>query len=74
MATYAVMSGITVENIIIGDDKEETEVALNCKLIEYTDENPAGIGWVYDETANKFVAPIVAQILDPSNGDINANI
>lgn len=59
MATFAMMSGNSVDNIIVADDKEATEKALNCVLIEYTPENPAGIGWTYDEVTGKFNAPIV---------------
>jgi uncharacterized protein YbjT (DUF2867 family) len=57
MATYAMMSGNTVSNIIMADDKEATEAALNCVLIEYTAENPAGIGWTYDSETNTFIEP-----------------
>lgn len=58
MATFAMMSGNIVSNVIVADDKEITEAALNCKLIEYTSKNPAGIGWIYDEKTGKFTAPI----------------
>ena len=58
MATYAMMSGNSVSNVIVADDKEATEAALNCTLIEYTPENPAGIGWSYDPETGKFEAPI----------------
>ncbi len=58
MATYAMMSGNTVSNVIVVDDKEATEAALHCTLIEYTPENPAGIGWVYDFETGKFEAPV----------------
>ena len=57
MPTYAMMSGNTVSNIIVADDKEATEAALHCTLIEFTAENPAGIGWTYDEETGRFVAP-----------------
>ena len=57
MATYAVMSGNSVSNVILSDNKEETELALGVTLIEYTPENPAGIGWTYDETTGKFTVP-----------------
>jgi hypothetical protein len=53
------MSGNTVSNVIVADDKEATEAALNCTLIEYTPENPAGIGWSYDPETGKFAAPVV---------------
>lgn len=57
MATYAMMSGNSVTNIIMADDKEATEAALNCVLIEYTAENPAGVGWIYNPDTNTFIEP-----------------
>lgn len=63
MATFAMMGGNTVANIIVADDKEATEQALNCVLIEYTPENPAGIGWTYDEETGKFTPPVVEEEL-----------
>jgi hypothetical protein len=63
MATFAMMSGNTVSNVIVADDKEATEAALNCVLVEYTAENPAGIGWTLDE-AGKFNAPVEAELED----------
>ena len=62
MATYAMMSGNSVSNVIVADDKEATETALNCTLIEITPENPGGIGWTYDSETGKFVAPVVEEI------------
>lgn len=61
MATYAMMSGNTVSNVIVADIKEDTELVLGCTLIEYTPENPAGIGWTYDEATGKFSAPVVVE-------------
>ena len=61
MATYAMMGGNTVTNIIMADDKEATEAALGCTLIEYTPENPAGIGWSYHPETGKFTAPQLAE-------------
>ena len=57
MPTFAMMSGNTVDNIIMADDKQATEEALRCTLIEFTAENPAGIGWSYDPETGTFVAP-----------------
>ena len=57
MANYAMMSGNSVSNIIVADDKEATEAALNCALIEITPENPAGMGWTYDSETGTFIAP-----------------
>jgi hypothetical protein len=61
MANYAMMSGNSVSNIIVADDKEATEAALNCTLIEITPENPSGIGWTYDPETGTFVAPVVEE-------------
>jgi hypothetical protein len=57
MATYAMMSGNSVSNVIVADDKAATEAALHCTLIEFTPENPAGIGWTMDEDG-KFHPPV----------------
>jgi hypothetical protein len=59
MATYAILNGNTVSNVIVADNKEETEAALSCVLVEYTDENPASIGWIYNGV--NFVAPVVVE-------------
>jgi hypothetical protein len=61
MATFAVMSGNTVSNVVLADNKEETEAALGVVLIEYTPENPAGIGWTYDEVTGTFTAPAAVE-------------
>jgi hypothetical protein len=57
MATYAMLNGNIVTNIIVADDKQSTEEALNCILIETTASNPASIGYIWD--GDKFTAPIV---------------
>ena len=62
--TFAMMSGNSVTNIIMADDKEATEAALNCTLIEYTPENPAGIGYTYDPDTGKFVPPVVEETVE----------
>ena len=64
MATFAVMGGDTVSTVIVADNKEQCEAELGVVLIEYTPENPAGIGWIYDEANNRFVAPVVNEITD----------
>jgi hypothetical protein len=61
MATYAMMAGNSVSNIIVADDKEATEAALHCTLIEITPENSGGIGWTYDPETGKFIAPPVEE-------------
>jgi len=64
MATFAVMGGNTVSTVIVADNKEQAEQELGVVLIEYTPENPAGIGWTYDESTGKFSAPIVEEETD----------
>lgn len=61
MANYAMMNGNSVGNIIVADNKEETEILLNCVLIEITPENPGGIGWTYDFETGKFNPPVVEE-------------
>ena len=62
MATFAVITGNTVSNVIVCDSKEVAEQITNTTCIEYTDENPAGIGWTYDETTGTFSAPIAEDV------------
>jgi uncharacterized protein YbjT (DUF2867 family) len=57
------MSGNTVETIIMADDKQATEAALRCTLIEYTAENPAGVGWSYDPETGVFTEPVEAEVV-----------
>ena len=59
MATYAVLSDNVVVNIIVSDDKDAIESALQCSLIEYTLENPVSVGWVYDYETSTFTPPLV---------------
>jgi hypothetical protein len=62
MATYAMMSGNTVSNVIVADDKEEASNVLGAELIEYTSENPAGIGWTYDAETGRFTPPVIEEV------------
>ena len=57
MATYAVMGGNTVSNVIVADDPQDASNVMGAPLIEYTAENPAGIGWTYDEETGRFTPP-----------------
>jgi hypothetical protein len=54
------MSGNSVSNVIVADNKEATEAALNCVLIEITSDNPGGIGWTLGEDG-KFNPPIIEE-------------
>ena len=55
MSTFAVMSGNSVINVIIADNKEIAEETTNAICIEYDETNPSGIGWQYD--GEKFIPP-----------------
>lgn len=55
--TFAVLNNNVVTNIIIADSKEIAEEVTGLVCAEYTQENPAGIGWTYDGT--NFVPPVV---------------
>jgi len=57
MATYAVLQDNKVINIIVADTLEDATGVTGLDCVEYTPENPAGIGWTYNGTA--FEEPIV---------------
>lgn len=57
MLQFALMNGNTVSNIIAADNKEETEQALGCVLIEFSSTQTVGIGYTYDPATNEFVPP-----------------
>ena len=52
---FAVIENGIVTNIIVCDSKEVAEQVTGQTCIEYTETNPAGIGWSYDGTG--FAAP-----------------
>lgn len=59
MAVFAMMAGNCVANTIVALSKEEAELATNAECIEISSENPAGIGWTYDEATGRFTRPTV---------------
>jgi hypothetical protein len=59
MATFAVMNSNIVENIIVADTKEIAEQVIGKECIEYTNSNPAGIGYTYADGV--FTAPVVEE-------------
>jgi hypothetical protein len=63
MATFAVLSGDLVANTIVADTLENAELATNSVCVEYTDDNPAGIGFTYNSKSGKFIRP--AETTDP---------
>ena len=47
MATFAVVTDGLVENCIIADSLEIAQEVTGLTCVEYTEENPAGIGFTY---------------------------
>jgi len=60
MATFAIILDNKVINIIDAPSLEVAQEATGQTCIEYTDSNPAGIGWTWDGT--NFVPPVVEEI------------
>jgi hypothetical protein len=54
---FAVIENNLVKNIIVAESKAIAEEVTGKTCIEYTDENPAGIGWAYDGV--NFIAPVI---------------
>ena len=48
MTNYAVLNGNIVANVIVAETKEIAETVTGLTCVEYTTENPAGIGWTYN--------------------------
>lgn len=59
MATFAILTGNTATNVILAESLEEASVLGTA--IEYTQENPAGIGWIYDSGTNTFSVPVMEE-------------
>jgi hypothetical protein len=57
MANYAVIQDNIVTNVIVADSKEIAEEVAGFLCIEYTEENPTGIGWAFNPELNVFVNP-----------------
>lgn len=72
MATFAVIAGNRVSNLIVADDKEIVESALGVKLVEVTTESPAGIGWDYDPVTRTFIAPVIEETEETPTEDVPA--
>lgn len=67
MLNFAVINNNIVENVIVADTKEIAELVTNKTCVEYTESNPAGIGWTYEN--GKFIAPpqpIIEEIIKPT--------
>lgn len=58
MKTFAVIENEVVTNIIVCDDLETAEQVTQTLCIEYTEDNPVHIGWIYD--GENFINPTIA--------------
>ena len=58
MSTYAELNTDNIVTNVIVADAEFVATQTDKTYVEYTDENPAGIGWTYNETTNTFTPPI----------------
>ena len=47
MATFAILRNNVVENIIVADNVETAKAVTRLEAVEYTEDNPAFIGWTY---------------------------
>lgn len=59
--TFAHISNNVVANILVANTLADAEFVTGGTCIEYTDKNPANIGWIYDPATKKFVEPVVEQ-------------
>ena len=64
MANFAEIKDNVVTNVIVADTKEIAELVTGSTCVEYTDANPAGIGWTYDGSV--FTPPAVQKTNPPA--------
>ena len=48
MANFAELTDNVVTNVIVADTLEIAELVTGSTCVEYTNDNPAHIGWIYD--------------------------
>ena len=59
MSTYAELNKDNIVTNVIVADAEFVATQTDKTYVEYTDQNPAGIGWTYDADLDEFIAPII---------------
>jgi hypothetical protein len=57
MANYAVIDNGTVINTIVAESQEIAAEITGLTVLEYTEENPLGINWYWDATADAYITP-----------------
>lgn len=55
--TFAEILNGTVINVVVAESKPIAELVTGHLCVEYTADNPAGIGWKYDDKTESFSAP-----------------
>jgi hypothetical protein len=48
MKTFAIIENNKVSNVVVAETLEDAQFVFGDKCVEYTAENPAGIGWDYN--------------------------
>lgn len=61
MAYFAVLFNDVVENVVVANDLATAEQITGKTCVEYTESNPAGIGYKYDKTTNTFSNSLVEE-------------
>lgn len=59
--TFAELENNIVINVLIADTLEGAEIATGATCVEYTNENPAAVGWSYDNATGIFTAPVIEE-------------
>jgi len=63
MTHFAILSGDIVANVIVANTLADAEIATNSVCVEITEDNSAGIGFIYDAKSGKCTRP--AETTDP---------
>lgn len=68
MATFAVIENNIVTNTILAETLADAELGSGKTCVEYSELNPAGVGWIYN--GNTFTAPeIIATNTAPTSAE-----
>lgn len=60
MRRFAVIENEIVTNVIVAESLEDAIFGTGRVCVEYTEENPVEIGWIYN--GEKFILPIPEEI------------
>ena len=54
---YAVIDDNIISNVVVAESLEHAESTTGKNCFEITSENPAEVGWQYDEVSKKCIVP-----------------